>query len=245
MIEYLVIGDKMDLITIEKNKFFIEKYGYVNIVFSTGESRLDFNKNNEVGMSNILKLREWFNISDIGYLNQIHGDNIHVYDGEISDGDGLITTKRKVGIGIFTADCVPILLFDPEKDVICSVHSGWKGTFNKIAAKAVEKMVLEFGSSPLDIQVRIGPHIRDCCYQVSTELMDHFLEDDLYDSSIRVKDRLSLENCIIAQLKFQKIKKENIKSLNMCTYCEDEIKLYSYRKSTLRYGRMFSFIYLT
>lgn len=86
------------------------------------------------------------------------------------EGDGIVTNEKSTIIGAFTADCVPVILIDEVNNVIAAVHSGWKGTFNSISAIAVEKMISEYGSNVKNIKAYIGPHIRQCCYEVSEEL---------------------------------------------------------------------------
>ena len=70
------------------------------------------------------------------------------------------------------ADCVPILLFDPEKRIIGIAHAGWKGTVNKIAAKTVTKMVQNFGTNPTDVLAAIGPSIGPDHYQVGEDVIN-------------------------------------------------------------------------
>ncbi|MBP5780133.1 MAG: laccase domain-containing protein, partial [Clostridia bacterium] len=82
----------------------------------------------------------------------------HGYDGMITDVPGITLSTTH-------ADCTPVLLFDPVKRAIGAVHSGWKGTCLKIAARAVERMTAEFGSEPADIKAIIGPAISKACFE--------------------------------------------------------------------------------
>ena len=86
--------------------------------------------------------------------------------------DGLVTDDPAVAIGVFVADCVPLLLYDPCRHVAGVVHAGWRGTTRLIAAEAVLVMVQQFGSDTRDIRVGIGPSIGPCCYQVGHEVID-------------------------------------------------------------------------
>ena len=84
---------------------------------------------------------------------------------KIQDTDALITNHKNVHLLVYTADCMPILMYDPVKKVIAAAHSGWKGTVNKIAVKVIKKMEEEFGTKRQDVIVYIGPSIGPCCYK--------------------------------------------------------------------------------
>ena len=128
---------------------------------------------------------------------------------------------------------------------IAAIHSGWKGTFNSITNNAVEKMVNDFKCDVANIKAYIGPHIRQCCYEVSEELKQKFIDKFNVPSEKLFNGRnLSMELCIEEDLKSIGIKDNNIYSLNLCTHCEKENKLFSYRASEGTYGRLFSFAYI-
>lgn len=232
-------------ILIGKYRFLTYVKGNITAVFSTGEGGLDFNKNTDDGISNINLLKEWFNVKNIGYLNQIHSSLIFDYDGSIYSGDGLMTNKKNTAIGIFTADCVPVLMCDTVKGVIAAVHSGWRGTLNCIAGAAVNKMIEDYGSKASDISVFIGPHIGGCCYEVGADLMKTFQNEfSLKDDNETRNSKLDLEKCILYELKRNKIADSNIYTTDICTYCSKRYHLHSYRRDNQKTGRMFSFIYI-
>lgn len=231
------------------NDFLIVEGEKINIVFSTAEYDRSFNRNNDEGLKNIKSLKKDFNVSEVIYLHQIHSDNVFVFNDKANEfiekeGDAIVTNKENVIIGVFTADCVPVVLVDEVEGVIATIHSGWKGTFNSITKKSVEKMIQEYGTRVENIKVYIGPHIRQCCYEVSEELKERFLDKTQIDKNELFKGRnLSMERCILEDLKSLKIAEDNIYTVNLCTYCEEEIKLFSYRKSVGTYGRLFTFAY--
>jgi len=235
----------VEIKTINNYEFIKFQHDDAVIVFSTAKNGLNFNKNDEEGLQNLEKIKEYYNLQGIGYLNQIHSDLIFNFDGNIRDGDALITDRIKIAVGVFTADCVPVILVDTRASVIAAIHSGWKGTKSMIVNKTIEKLKENYGSRTNDIRVYIGPHIGGCCYEVSSELIEEFTREDIY-SNIKISNnnKLDLEKCILAQLKEKNIKKANIRSTNICTACNKEYKLYSYRFSENKQGRMFSFVYL-
>lgn len=237
--------ENINVLKINDFKFIEFKCDEVGIYFSTSEGSLDFNKNNEIGIKNLANLKKWFNVNNIGYLNQVHSDDIYTYDSLKHDGDAIITNEKGVAIGVFTADCVPVLIYDKRKYVIGAIHSGWKGTLNCIVSKTIEKMVDNYGSDIGDLQIFIGPHNSECCYEVSEELIEMFKSSDVYKkANINNGRKLSLAKCIKKQAQDKFIKNEQIHMVNMCTYCSKDYKFHSYRREKEKSGRMFSFIFI-
>ncbi len=235
----------MEIQTISNYEFIEFHQDNAVILFSTAKHELSFNKNTEEGLLNLKMIKEALNLKDVGYLNQIHSDLIWNYHGEVEDGDALVTDKTKIAIGVFTADCVPVILVDTRRGVIAAIHSGWKGTKALIVSKTIEKLQKEYASKAKDIRVYIGPHIGGCCYEVSKELVEEFTSEDIY-SNIKISNgnKLDLEKCIRAELLKKGIKETNISSTNTCTSCNKQYELHSYRVSENKQGRMFSFVYL-
>lgn len=92
----------------------------------------------------------------------------------LQDTDALITAEEGLCIGVSTADCVPILLYSPEKRVVAAVHAGWRGTVKRIAQKCVKQMAEEFACSPSDIRAIIGPSISPEAFEVGEEVVGAF-----------------------------------------------------------------------
>ena len=242
-LELELLKKKDDFMVIEDEKF--------QVVFTNAEKGRSFNRSTEEGIEELESLKKEFKVDNVVYLKQIHSDKILVYKGDgesIKDeeGDAIITNEKNVIIGVFTADCVPIILVDEENMAVAAIHSGWKGTFESITFKAIEKMKKEFGTSEKNIKAYIGAHIRKCCYEVSEELKLNFTEKkkSIDEEELFNGRKLNLEACIIDDLHKAGIFDRNIYSLNLCTHCCDDIKLHSYRKSQGSYGRMFAFIIL-
>lgn len=221
----------------------------INVVFSTAKNNRSFNRNTEEGQKNIDSLKEDFDVNEVIYLHQVHSDDVFVFNNDDDEfrekeGDAIVTNEENVIIGAFTADCVPVILVDEVKGVIAAIHSGWKGTFNSITKKTIEKMIKEYFVNVEDVKVYIGPHIRKCCYEVSEELKEKFLDKTKIDENELFNGRnLSMERCILEDLRMMNIKEDNIYSINLCTYCEKDVELFSYRKSIGTYGRLFTFVY--
>ena len=114
--------------------------------------------------------------------HQVHGTRVAVIDRpdltrEDLDGyDAFVCALPGVAFGVRTADCVPVLLYDPVRRVAAAVHSGWKGTVLKIAQKAIGLMESEFGCRPADLRAVIGPAIGPNSFQVGPEVVERFRE---------------------------------------------------------------------
>jgi polyphenol oxidase len=110
-------------------------------------------------------------------LKQIHSDVIHAVDSvpaEIVQGDAAITRTPGLLLAAQTADCIPILLVDPKNRAIAAIHSGWRGTLRRIAAKTLGRMQMVYGTRPADVIAAIGPGIGRCCYEVGVEVVKEF-----------------------------------------------------------------------
>lgn len=118
--------------------------------------------------------------------SQVHGDTVRtVTSADLGVGleqsepwqaDGLITDVPGAVLTIFTADCLPILLYDPVRRVVGAVHAGWRGTALGIAARAVERMVDCYGCDRLDILAAIGPGISKCCFETHEDVPNAMTE---------------------------------------------------------------------
>jgi len=177
------------------------------------------------------------------YLKQVHGNTIYeVTENNFNqirglEGDGLITRAVNIPIGIFTADCVPILIYDRVKRIASALHGGWKGTELGIVKKAVGIMCEEMGSDPENILSAIGPCIGKCCFEVGEDVAVRFSSSTERDGKLYVD--LAAEN--IDQLKSCGVPEKNISTSGICTYCNRDM-LYSYRRDKGVTGRMGSFI---
>lgn len=187
----------------------------------------------------------------IGNLN--HGNNVRVVTKEDAgkgllrpfsyvDVDALVTNEPNLVLTITCADCVPVFLYDPVKKAVGIAHSGWKGTALEIAGKTVEKMVSEYGCDPKDIIAGIGPCIGMCCYEVSQDVYEEFLEFDYLDDAWYFEKEdgkydLDLSRIIFGTLAYAGILPEHISISGLCTCCNNDI-LFSHRAQKGKRGTM-------
>jgi YfiH family protein len=113
----------------------------------------------------------------VARLAQVHGNLVHpidlTHDGRRRAGDGMVTSSPGIALGIFTADCVPLLMVDAERRVAAALHAGWRGTLAGIASEGLRKMV-ELGARPSSMRAALGPSIGICCFEVDAALAEDF-----------------------------------------------------------------------
>ena len=154
--------------------------------------------------------------------------------------DGLITNKKNMILSTTNADCILLLFYDPVKKVIANVHSGWKGTVQRIAVNTVKKMVKEFNCNPSDIICCITPSIRKCHFEVEKDVKDIYEEEfkdiiskqkkgEIIEEKIPNK-KWNIDTVLINKiiLEEQGLKPENIIDSGICTVCNSDL-IHSYR----------------
>lgn len=137
--------------------------------------------------------------------------------------DGLITNEEDVALLAFSADCTPVLLFDPVRRAVGAVHAGWRGTAQGIVKKAVEAMHDAYGSEPADIRAAIGPCIGACCFETDADVPDAMLaalgqdaraairkKGEKFFVDLKLLNRIWLENAGVHQIDIAEA----------CTACE-------------------------
>ena len=220
----------------------------LNLGYRVGDEKISVDTNYRFVAKDI-----GFSFERITAGHQTHSANIQVITeddagkgvsriSDFTNVDGLVTNVRDLPIVVYYADCVPILLADETKGVVAAVHSGWRGTVEKIAAKAVEVMMNQFGSSPLDIKAAIGPSIGPCCFETGDEVACNFdksLVSDCENGKFMVNLWQANENILLGC----GLKRENIDTFKMCTICNSDT-LYSYRTHKESTGRMGAFVVL-
>lgn len=190
-------------------------------------------------------------IKNLVLAEQIHKDKIYQVKNKdrnkiIKGVDGLLTKKKGINLGIHTADCLPILFYEPKAKIVAAVHAGWKGTLLVISSKMVKK-IESLGGKAKNIIAVTGPHIRMCCYDVPKEraclFEEKFGKDPRIISTIEGKPHLDLGYVNFLQLLKTGLKKDNLEVLPSCTFCNRQF--FSFRRSKKEgdsYGEMLSII---
>lgn len=130
-----------------------------------------------VNHSKFKPVAERLEVQHLAFLNQTHSIDGLIIEREIpafnKDGDYLITAQKNIGIGVMTADCLPIVFYDTKNHVAAVVHAGWRGSVAGIAAQALHAMQKNFHSAINDLQIFFGPSAKPCCYEVSKEFINN------------------------------------------------------------------------
>jgi len=182
-------------------------------------------------------------------LNQIHSNKIffiNKYNKKKLIGDGIITSQKGFALGILTADCAPIMFYDPKNSLIGALHAGWKGAYKKIVKK-MTKFFIRKGSDVKNLNVIIGPCISQSNYEVKMDFKNKFLKQSKKNINyfLNKKDKIyfSLKDYIKAELVNLGIK--NIEIINKDTY-NPKNNFFSARRSIKKnctdYGRNISVI---
>jgi len=185
-------------------------------------------------------------------FHQIHSDKILSASGTWFEhqADASVTDDPELFLVVSVADCMPVLFHDPVKNVVGAAHCGWRGTVQEIAAKTVQKMQDDYGSSVKDIQVAMGMGIRQESYQVGAEVVSEFTEagysqDDVAYVDTEVSDRFRLDVAAAnrIQLLDKGILQENLWDSGLDTFTDDS-RFYSHRRDKGLTGRHWAVIHL-
>ena len=231
--------------------FFNKLGGYSDGIYKSlncGTGSKDEKKNINKNLKKICK-KISCNKNKLILLNQIHSNKVHLINkipNKKPIGDALITSKNKFALGILTADCAPIFIFDPKNKIIAAIHAGWKGAYKKIVYKTIKELKKK-GSNTSDLIAVIGPCISKYKYEVKKDFLKKFTNQNkknrLFFYFRKKKIFFSLNRYIKNQLKDIGVK--NIEIINKDTYLTKN-NFFSYRRSLKNkyndYGRNISVI---
>ncbi len=180
--------------------------------------------------------------------HQTHGCRIVRVDTPptaiIEATDAVMTDVRGLCIGVSTADCIPILLYDCEHHAACAVHAGWRGTVQRIVSKAVWAMHDTYGSVPQQLKAVIGPGISLNSFEVGDEVYEQFQQAGFQMDSISRRDKkwhIDLPTCNQQQLQDAGV--SDIHMTGICTYQQVET-YFSARRLGINSGRIYTAILL-
>ena len=193
--------------------------------------------------------------------HQVHDTRIAVIDSQettredLEGYDAFVTDKAGIAIGVRTADCVPVLLYDPDKQVVAAVHAGWKGTVQRITQKTVVFMQQRFRTDPANVKAVLGPSISPDSFQVGEEVVRYFKEqgfplDKIWffnevegSSEMYHGHHIDLWKANQWLLEQSGVLKDNIQVCGIDTYTDPSF--YSARREGVNCGRIISAIKLT
>jgi YfiH family protein len=230
----------------------LEKDGLIRHAFTTRHAGLG-------GRTGLRTPADWQAVADafaidvdrVITVRQVHGDDVVSVDGwnfrdrRSRQADALVTDSPGIAIGVETADCVPVLLYDPSGPAAAAVHAGWRSTVKGIVQKVVRTLQHEYGSDPSVMIAAIGPAIGPECYEVDEPVMGPVREAFPFwreIASSRGNGRWSLDLAAANRTELVQagLRERNIHALGLCTSCRRDL-FYSYRAEG-RTGRMLSAI---
>jgi len=192
------------------------------------------------------------NPSDLITCKQVHSANVAVvrrvdrgrgafeFDSAIDDTDAMVTQERGLPIAVFSADCLPIFLYDVKNKTIGLIHAGWQGTAGGVLINTARVLIEEFGCNPTNLLVAFGPSIGRCCYEVGEDFRRIFSH-----GLVEREGRLYLD--LVAENFFQArsfgIPEKNVSICAKCTSCDNE-EFFSFRKEGKNAGRIMSLMML-
>ena len=153
--------------------------------------------------------------------------------------DALITAEVGVGLAVWTADCVPILMAGGE--VVAAVHSGWRGAADDVAGAVVHRFEIEYGVSPDQIQATLGPAISGPRYPVGDEVIDKLKTLEGNESRWRQGQHVDLRGFLHCRLEYLGLHPSAIADIDLCTVSSPDLA--SFRRDGKLAGRQFSLIY--
>jgi YfiH family protein len=199
-------------------------------------------------------------LDDLVAAKQVHGTNIAVinrdlrgagaysYENALPGTDALVTREIDIILSVFTADCFPIFIYDTETPAIGIVHAGWRGTINRIAGLAFEKMMTEFKTDPNKCYVAFGPAIGMDCFAVDPDLAAKFqkIYPEVVSENSNAPSReykVDLNKFNLKLIQEIGVNPEKIIISGICTGCQTK-EFYSYRVEKGTIGRMMGIIAL-
>lgn len=201
---------------------------YKKVCNSLGQNYIDIVKTNQSHTRNVKIVN-----------NKINEDYMDINLDEYKNTDGLITNKKNLILSTTNADCILMLFFDPVTKTIANIHSGWRGTLQKISVETVNKMVNEMGCKAKDIICCICPSIRKCHFEVDEDVKNlferetrDFSENKRTEIIEKQKDRekWNIDTVLINKILLEQIglMSENIIDSGICSVCNSDL-IHSYR----------------
>ena len=240
-----------------KHIFFSKKNGFSNGIYKSLNCGVGSNDKKINVLKNIKYVTKKMGCkkNSLITLNQVHSSKV-IYFKSYSNiknrlrGDAIVTKVKNIPIGILTADCVPILLYEPQKEIIGCIHSGWKGAFNGVIKNTIHKFK-KLNSNLSELIVAVGPCIGKKSYEVKKDFYQKFIKKNLKNKIFFRKNSKNNYNFNLRYFvnnELSNLGVKNIENINLDTFKEKNF-FYSYRRSRVNgekdYGRCISVILMT
>ena len=275
--EYTVADGVLAFSTTRKGGVSDGNYGEFNINEYCGDE-----PENVAANRKLLAEQLGIDVAHIVMPHQVHGVEIRQIAPEfltlpdnirkmlLEGVDALITDVKGLCVGVSTADCIPVLLYDEVHHAMAAIHAGWRGTLERIVHKTVQEMAFAYKTEPKDLKAVIGPGISLDNFEVGDEVYEAFQQaafpmdkiaeqrpNAAFNSDPAERDRLAAEGnieqplkwhinlplCNVLILQHVGVKEENILQTNICTYAHSD-EYFSARKLGVESGRIYTGILL-
>lgn len=198
------------------------------------------------GGPDILKIASAHGLENILTVNQVHGSAVFFADGamaeESAEADSIVTKQKGVGVGVVTADCVPVLLCFPDSGCVCAVHAGWRGTSLRTVRDCLGDVCEKYSLKPRDAVAVIGPAIWGCCYEVRDDVASQFVSRFSSEEGWLLEKgagKFLLDLVELNRIELCDAGVRQIEIMDLCTCCQG---LPSYRRDGSGTDKMISFI---
>ena len=240
-----------------EHRFFSRKNGYSNGIYKSLNCGIGSNDKKTNILKNIKYVTKKMGCkkNSLITLKQVHSNKIIYFKSYKSiktkiRGDAIVTKVKNTPIGILTADCVPILLYEPQKKIIGCIHSGWKGAFNGVIKNTIQKFK-KLNSNINELIVAVGPCIGKKSYEVKKDFYQKFINKNQRNKIFfrkRTKNSYNFDLRYFVNNELSNLGVKNIENINLDTFREKSF-FYSYRRSRISgekdYGRCISVILMT
>ncbi|MDD3679764.1 MAG: peptidoglycan editing factor PgeF [Candidatus Shapirobacteria bacterium] len=216
---------------------------------SSDKSFGDFRLNNNSNLKNQRIFLQQLAVSQfpLVWARQVHGNQVALINQTnnkqpINGADGLISREKNLVLGVRSADCLPIIYFEPKKEIIGIAHAGWRGVLSGLPKEMIS-IITSLGGESQNIIIGIGPHIKACCYCVDQDIANQFKKKYSHARLINRSEKFLLNLAAICQKQFEEtgIRKNHIQISNICTFCQSD-QWWSRRRDGENCGNMLTVV---
>jgi YfiH family protein len=188
--------------------------------------------------------------ASLHFASQVHGARVvRVGAGQeprataAEQADAVCTGEASVAVGVFVADCVPLLIADPRSGACAAVHAGWRGTVADVAGATVAALAGWFGARPADLRVAMGPSIGPCCFEVGPEVAEAFVRVLPDAAGVVVPRPLAKPHVDLRLANRRLLERAGVPSAQIdadapCTRCDPADRFYSFRRDGASTGQL-------
>jgi len=226
-----------------------EPYGAFNLgTLVGGESGRADALDNRENLRRILSLSD----SKIAVAGQVHSANVEILEDPenlpiLKEVDGLVTARPKLTMMLHFADCVPVIVYDKNKNIAGIFHAGWRGTAQEIVVRGVEAMNRQYDCNTSDMIAAVGPAIGTCCYPVQPDALQK-LSSTVQDPESLIERRKEDDSARpdLKGINARQLLQLGVKEVDICAWCTScsHDVFYSHRASGGTTGRQAALVHL-